>query len=685
MLSILRLTIVVSAAFLVAGCFRNEPVQQDWPAYLGNNSRTQYSTLKQINKQNVAQLQHAWTFDTGDVGDFQANSIIVGGVLYTASPARLVLALNAATGAEIWRFNPSDERKGLFAIRQRGVVHWQDGNDRRIFTSAGGWLYALRADTGEVIRSFGENGSIAVNLNTPGVIYQDLLIVGMLVGENTPGGIRAYDVRTGALKWHFNTIPHPGEYGYDTWPADAFKTVGGASDWSGQSLDEERGIVYASTETAGPDFYGAKRHGSNLFANSIIALNASTGERLWHFQIVHHDLNDKDLPTPPELITVTHNGRRIDAVAQGTKHGLLFVFDRVTGEPLWPIEEKPVPRSTLPGEQSWPTQPIPTKPPPLMRQRYTLDDISQISPEANALTLERFNRAGSEGLFPVPGLSETILFPGFDGGFEWGGSAVDPDGILYTNINEVPWILQLVETRHQDGAKISINEMAYRALCASCHGMDRKGNPPAGVPSLIEVAATRTRDEVMEIVLQGGGRMPGFGLRPEQQRNAAVDFLFGVETEVTTTAAPDDTDEVPYVFTGWRRWLDQEGYPAIKPPWGTLNAIDLNKGEILWKIRLGEYPALTAKGVPPTGTETYGGPVATAGGLLFIGATADEMFRAFDKDTGKVLWQAKLPFGGFATPSTYMVDGKQYVVISAGGEKANTPAGGSIVAFALPD
>jgi quinoprotein glucose dehydrogenase len=547
----------------------------------------------------------------------------------------------------------------------------------------------LNPENGQVIRSFGENGSINLGsgLNTPGIVYQDSLILGGVGGK---GAVRSLNIRTGQQRWIFHLIPRPGEEGYDTWPKNAFKTMTGVMPWSGQSLDEKRGIVYVATKTAEPDFIGAKRHGKNLFANSIVALNATTGERLWHYQIVHHDLLDKDLPCPPVLLTVTHDGKRIDAVAQGTKHGRLFVFNRVTGEPLWPIEEKPVPKSNLQGEQAWPTQPMPTKPAPLMRQRYTEEDASNISEASHQLTLDRIKASPNFGPFPAPSLDETVMFPGFDGGMEWGGGAADPDGIYYVNINEMPWLLQMVATQRADGSKLIPGERDYMIYCGACHGLDRKGNLAAGFPSLIDVAKRKTRAEIEQITRQGGGRMPGYETMPEARRAAILNYVLNENaadaSRGESDAAASEADQVPsFAFGGFRRWLDADGYPGIKPPWGTLNAVDLNTGEIKWRVVLGEYAELTARGIPPTGTENYGGPVVTAGGLLFIGATADETFRAFDKETGEILWQAKLPFGGNATPSTYMVNGKQYVVISAGGGKSGRPRGGSLVAFALPD
>ncbi len=668
-----------------------EPQNANWPVYLGGKGRALYSPLEQIDRDNVPKLEVAWTFETGDNGEYQANNLIVDGVLYTPSPARKVIALDAATGAELWKWDPSGERSGQGAARQRGLVYWQNetGGERRLFTGVSGYLFALDAKTGEVIRDFGENGSVELGsgLNTPGVIYGDLLILGGVGGK---GAVRALDVRTGKQRWIFNLIPRPGEVGYDTWPKDAYKTATGLMPWCGQSLDEERGIVYVATKTAEPDFYGGERHGKNLFANCVVALNAATGERLWHFQIVHHDLLDKDLPCPPVLLTVNHDGRKIDAVAQGTKHGLLFVFDRVTGEPLWPIEERPVPASDLRGEEAWPTQPFPTKPAPLMRQRYTEADVSDLSPEAHQMTLDRIRASPNFGPFPAPSLNETVMFPGFDGGMEWGGGAADPDGIYYVNVNEMPWLMQMVETRRADGTPLIPGEQDYMVYCGACHGLDRKGNPAAGFPALIDVATRKTRAEIEKITRHGGGRMPGFATMPEARRNAILGYVLNEEPpsasrkEVGAPRAENDP-ATAYAFAGFRRWLDQEGYPAIKPPWGTLNAVDLNTGEIKWKATLGEYAALTARGIAPTGTENYGGPLVTAGGLIFIGATADETFRAFDKETGKILWQTKLPFGGNASPSTYMINGRQYVVISAGGGKSGRPSGGSLVAFTLPN
>ena len=664
---------------------------KDWSTYLGGKQRNLYSPLTQITRDNVDRLKVAWTYETGDVGEYQANNLIVRGVLYTPTPTRKVVALNAATGEELWLWDPANEAVGAGRARQRGLVYWEnaEGRERRLFTGVRGHLFALDPETGDVIREFGENGSIELGsgLNTPGVVYRDSLILGGVGGK---GAIRALDVRTGKQRWIFHLIPRPGEVGHETWPKDAYKTATGVMPWCGQSLDEQRGIVYVATKTAEPDFYGGQRHGENLFANCLVALNAASGERLWHYQIVHHDLLDKDLPCPPVLLTVTHEGRRIDAVAQGSKHGRLFVFNRVTGEPLWPIEERPVPGSDLEGEQAWPTQPYPTKPAPLMRQYYTEDDASNISPETYQMTLDRIKASPNFGPFPAPSLRETVMFPGFDGGMEWGGGAADPEGNYYVNINEMPWLLQMIETRKADGTELVRGEREYLLYCGPCHGLDRKGNVAAGFPSLIDVAKRKTRAEIEQITRSGGGRMPAFAQFSEARRNAILDYVLNPGDTVATRSEADAresaTSQPPaYAFGGFRRFLDKDGYPAIKPPWGTLNAVNLNTGEIKWRVVLGEYPELTTRGIPPTGTENYGGPVVTASGLIFIGASADETFRVFDKETGETLWQTDLPFSGNATPSSYMVDGKQYIVISAGGGKSGRPRGGSLVAFCLSD
>lgn len=674
--------------------------ERDWPIYNGSAGNNHYSLLTQINRTNVSKLREVWRYDTGEEGGLETSPIIVHGVLYGYTPTQEVIALNAANGKLIWKFNS----RILGLQPDRGLVYWSDGKpgDGRILAGVMNFVYALNATTGKVIESFGDHGRIdlredlgrdpklqSIALTTPGAIYKDLIIVGGREPESLPappGDIRAYDVRTGKLRWSFHTIPHPGEAGYDTWPKDAWKYSGGANCWAGMSVDTARGIVYAPTGSAATDFYGADRVGDDLFADTLIALNAETGKRIWSFQGVRHDMWDRDFPSPPVLVTVWRNGKEVPAVAQTTKQGYLYLFNRINGKPLFPIVYRKYPASTVPGEVAASAQPLPTWPAPFTRQSLTEDHLTERTPAAHAWAVEHFRGVRSDGQFvPLSVDRKTIVFPGFEGGAEWGGPAVDPQtDMIYINANDYPSIGQL--GKHTSGGLGGRD--IYLNQCSVCHGENLAGSPPQ-FPSLIDIGARLTTQQIAATIHRGGGRMPGFPGIQGGQLDTLVDYLNQKAGHGFGSIAPQHAKAKPvttYGLTGYHRFDDPEGYPAVAPPWGTLNAINLNTGDYAWKIPLGEYPKLAAQGIPTTGTENYGGPIVTAGGLLFIGASSfDNKFRAFDKATGKLLWQATLPFPGNATPATYEVDGQQYVVIAAGGGKLlNHPSGGVYVAYALP-
>ena len=674
-----------------------------WSVYGGGPDSIRYSALDQINRSNVHQLQVAWSYDTGDAfpeSEMQCNPIVVHGLLYATSPKLRVFALDAATGKQAWSFDPNEGKKVTGKTRNRGVTYWGEGNDRRIFFAARHFLYALDARTGKPAPGFGRNGRVdlreglgrdpetqSVGATTPGVIYKHLLILGSIVSEAlpaAPGDIRAYDVRTGKLRWSFHTIPHPGEFGYNTWPRDAWQYIGGANNWTGMSLDEKRGLVFAPTGSAAFDFYGANRIGDNLFANCLLALRAETGERVWYFQAVKHDVWDRDFPAPPNLITVRRDGKLVDAVAQITKSGHVLVFARESGQPLFPIEYRRVPQSDVDGEVLAETQPFPLKPPPFARQEFTEAMVTRRTPEAHQAVLEQFRKLRSGGQFVPPSREGTIIFPGFDGGGEWGGAAFDPEtGLLYVNSNEMAWVLRLIERPKAKGTT-SAREL-YARHCASCHRADLRGTPPE-FPSLLGMSGKYSDTEIAALTRQGIGRMPAFAHLEDRAIHAITRYVMYGENEGGIEPGAPSPIDLKYTIDGYNKFLDPEGYPAVEPPWGTLNAIDLDTGEIAWKIPFGEFPQLAAQGLKNTGTENYGGPVVTAGGLLFIGATNhDRKFRAYDKASGKLLWETLLPFSGNATPAVYEAHGRQFVVIGAGGGKSGAPSGGVYVAFVLPE
>lgn len=676
----------------------------EWKEYLGGPERNHYSPLKQIDPSNVNQLKVAWEYHTADSGQIQCNPIIVNGMLYGMTATTEPFALDAASGKEIWRVR--SEGTDQFST-SRGLSYWEKGEDKRILYTNGPWLYAVDALTGKSIASFGENGRTSLKAglgktaeekmvisNTPGTIYEDLIVMPLRISEGVDaalGHIQAFNVVTGKLAWVFRTIPLPGEYGYDTWPKDTYKNseVGGGNNWSGMAVDRERGILFVPTGSAAYDFYGANRKGANLFANCLLALDARTGKRIWHFQFVHHDILDRDPPAPPNLITIKRDGRRIDAVAQVTKQGYIFVFDREDGTPLFPITERPVPASDVPGEESWPTQPLPTKPAPYARQTFGEADINPFAENKQEL-IDSFRRSRSEGPFTPLSQKGTIIYPGLDGGAEWGGAAADPDGILYLNSNEMAWRISLSPSASKEQLiSMTAGQSIYISNCTSCHGTERKGNPGSGYPSLISIGSRRSREFVENIVTHGKGMMPGYPKLSKKQKESLVGYLFGdEEAEPGLIKEPGLNQNLAkkstYEISGYSKFLDKNGLPGVRPPWGTLNAIDLNTGEYVWKVTYGTVPELQAKGIAQTGAESYGGPVITASGLLFIAGTKDGKFRAYLKKTGKLLWETKLPAAGFATPSTYEVNGKQYLVIACGGTKLEAPGGDSYVAFALP-
>jgi len=655
----------------------------------------------------VSRLQVAWTYRTGDArpdgrSQIQCNPVVVRGVLYATSPQIKAFALDAKSGRPLWTFDPfagSTDKLAALGV-SRGVVYWEQGDDQRVLFTAAQRLYALDARTGRPVPSFGSNGSVDLTQgldrdmkglyvlsNTPGALYRDLLILGSRVSEGpgpaAPGHIRAYDVRTGAIRWIFHTIPHPGEPGYDTWPEDAWKRIGGANAWSGISVDERRGWVFLPTGSAAFDFWGGDRKGANLFANCLLVLDAATGKRVWHYQMVRHDLWDRDLPAAPVLVTLDRRGRKLDAVAQVTKSGHVFLLNRATGHPLFPIEEVPVPPSDLKDEVAAATEPLPTRPPAFARQLFTEAEATDVTPEARQAVLARLAQVRTGRRFIPPSTQGTVIFPGFDGGGEWGGSAFDPEsGRLYVNANEMPWILTMVDVAARGESR---GRAVYRQHCTACHGLDRQGAPQQASPPLTDLAPRFQKPDLVALLEKGKGVMPAFAFLSAEDKGAVASYLLGEEKPAEAEEEEAPPPGLPYTHTGYNRFLDPQGYPAVKPPWGTLNAIDLVKGTIDWTVPLGEFPELTKRGIPPTGTENYGGPVVTAGGLLFIGATKDEKFRAFDKATGKVLWETSLPAGGYATPATYAVGGKQYVVIAAGGGKMGTKSGDAYVAYALPD
>lgn len=697
--------------------------ERTWSVYKADAASTGYSVLNQINTRNVTQLEIAWThqFDDAPKGSrgssSESNPIIIDGILYTMSARHRVYALNAATGKQIWSFDPFDGAAGGGV--GRGVTYWEESTDKRILFTGGDHLFALNAQTGIPVASFGKNGKVSMNIGmrgdpdkisviptTPGIVFKELLIIGNEVSElygAEPGHIRAYHIKTGKLEWTFHTVPHPGEVGYDTWPKEAWKYAGGANNWGGMSLDEKRGMVFFATGSPTYDYYGKDRIGMNLFGNSVVALDAGTGKYIWHFQTVHHDLWDYDLPAPPNLITVVHGGKKIDVVAQSSKLGYIYTFNRDTGEPLFPIEERPVPSSDIPGEQAWPTQPFPLKPAPYARQSISKEDISNYSKASHDSLMKRFLAFRYEGSFTPPSLQGTFMLSGSRGGSSWGGAAVDPGkGIIYVKSNDSPEIATMKKVVQNETANMSVynqGKALYNTYCVSCHMPDKNGDEQ-GNPSLLAIETRLSKADALNKIKRGGGKMPSFASVIAGKEEAIISYLYDKEpaaarprreqnflkeirnNESANKIASQKPDDMYLNLTAYGQFTDSARRPGIKPPWGQLHAINMNTGEFEWSVTLGNQAEGQAPGGPETGASGSAGPLVTKGGLIFIGSTRDRKFRAFDQKTGKKLWETTLPGIANANPSTYWSNGKQYIAISVGGDTGN-PAG-YVMTFALP-
>lgn len=734
------------AIFIFLGCSRKEAASSnkrageqlsrlenfsDWGIYRGDKKATQYSELDQINTDNVHLLEKVWEYQyegEAESPGLYSNPIIVDGLLYFNTPRMETVALNAATGEEVWVFDPAVHNDGtVVRSRSRGLVYWEDenGNNQRIFNAVRDRVYALDAKTGKLIEPFGQfEGSKFIDLRynlpippeladieitTQGVVYKNYLIIPGRQHEGnsaTPGDIRAYNALTGEFEWIFNTIPLPGQFGHDTWEWEEDMIYGAANPWGGLTVDEERGWVFAATGSAAGEFiYGGSRKGENLFANCVLALDATTGERKWHYQVIHHDIWDYDLPPSPMLVTTTTEAGTRDVVVQMGKLPFMFVLDRDTGEPVFPVLEMPVPAfKGVPGEQPHPTQPWPIKPPPLVRTAMYESDITDITPESHAYVLEQFKKYRTGPVYTPASIEGTITTPGIHGSVEWPGGAFDPaTNMVFVAVNELPTVHTLTPIAPDNPVKnmtpVQRGARMYNTNCAHCHGLNKVGNPP--FPPLTNL--TKSDDEIKQILENGYGEMPSFSNLSDDEKNSIIAYLNDHTTgaEGIGTAQPDSANQVP-VWSGtgsggdWktttpqyvnraRFFVDHMGFPAIKPPWGQLIAVDIAEGEIRWKVPLGEYPELVKMGIRNTGTEVFGGPVVTAGNIIFIGGTPDEKIRAFSKHDGTLLWEYQLPAGAYATPSVYLIDGKQYVVICAGGAgKLGTRAGKSVIAFAIP-
>jgi quinoprotein glucose dehydrogenase len=695
------LTLIGSAfillVFVKCGSKSNDDI--DWTQYGKDYSHSKFSGLEKINVNNISNLKEIWHVeDDRDGSNIFFNPIVVKGKMIALMPSKRVVGLDAENGELLWEFAPDESQISNWT---KGMTFSPGSNERpdAVYFVFGSTLYALDISNGTLIPTFGDGGKVDfydgleldesqrsrvdVTSNAPGVIFNDLLIIGCKVPDELPsisGDIRAFNINTGKLEWVFNTIPKEGELGADTWPKNARKRNGGANAWGGMALDEKGGIVYIPTGSPSFDFYGADRIGQNLFANSLIALDAKTGKYIWHFQITHHDLWDRDNGSPPNLVTVNHNGKNIDGVALVTKMGYVFLFDRETGTPLFPIEEVPVPtNSDMPGEEPWPTQPIPTKPKPFARQGFKKEYFSTITPDmarfiGDTLASTKYDT----GIYNPPSLRGSIVVPSAHGGANWGGAAYNPNtNVIYVNSTDLPWYLALKEVASLGEVNNLPGEALYKIYCSSCHGSDMKGSGGIG-PDISARLKTYSPENLKNLIVKGAGPMPSFKHLPEVQTNSIVSYLKGTDfSQMPKKNLKADENEL-YTFSGYDFFNDENGIPLIKPPYGTLTAIDLNSGEHLWQVPLGEDGRLKKLGISNSGTYNRGGCIATAGGIVFIGATMDRKFRAFDQSTGKILWEKELPGLATAIPATYEVNGKQFITIAVSPNSSTGYKGGYI-------